>query len=260
MPMSNNVTGDSPVERLEVLNSKAIDVYKRQNTDLHRDYLEISVYAQHNNGGVNTDNNYETDVKNLYAIGECAGTFGLARPGGTALNDTQVSGLLCSRHIATKSEEYNADNSPISERYNQLISDFSVNASVDYTYITERMSDCAAFLRDIEGCRTLLEEIKEILHNLPLKSRSLSQYFYDYDMLLSTKALLISIIQEAEHTGSRGGAVCIKNGEIMAENREYRKYLTITDGDEIYFEKVRAVPVVNKPFEQYLRKINEESL
>lgn len=257
--ISNNATGDTPIERLKILNSKAIDVYKRQNIDLYTDYLRISVCAQHNNGGVNTDNNYETDVKNLYAVGECAGTFGLARPGGTALNDTQVSGLLCAKHISGKNFEYSFDNSEYKKKYNDLSNVFSPDNTVDYSYITEKMSACAGFLRDKNQCEALLLEIDIILNEFALKHKSLSQYFYDYDMLLSAKALLESIISEMPVTGSRGGAVFTDNGEVIKENIEYREYLTITSDNGITFKKVKSVPGINKPFEQYLSKINEES-
>lgn len=253
--LSNNVTGDTPIERLAKLNSKAIDVYARQSIDLYTQKLRIAVCAQHNNGGVNTDNNYETDVKNLYAIGECAGTFGLARPGGTALNDTQVSSLLCAKHISNKNVEYSYEKTlaQYEKKYKEIEKNFSYDETVDYSHICKKMSNSAGFLRDKNQCELLLEEIIHILDNMPLKSKKLSKYFYDYDMLLSAKALLETILQEMEVTGSRGGAVFIRDGKIVKENLEYRDYLTITDGGNIRFKKVKPVPTVNKPFEQYLK-------
>ena len=253
--LSNNATGDTPIERLAKLNSKAIDVYARQNIDLYTEKLRIAVCAQHNNGGVNTDNNYETDVKNLYAIGECAGTFGLARPGGTALNDTQVSSLLCAKHISSKKQEYDFENliDQYENKYNSLVKSFCQDESIDYSYISRKMSNNAGFIRVKNECEDLLEEIRGILYKFPLKNKSLSQYFYDYDMFLSAKSLLETIIQEMKVTGSRGGAIFIRDGEIIKENPEYRDYLTITQKGKISFKKVSQVPVVNKPFEQYLK-------
>ncbi len=255
--VSNGATGDTPIERLAKLNSKAIDVYARQNIDLYTEYLQIAVCAQHNNGGVNTDNNYETDAKNLYAIGECAGTFGLARPGGTALNDTQVSSLLCAKHICNKGAEYDFEDALLEyeRKYEELAKKFSCDETVDYSHISKKMSSCAGFLRDKTECKVLLEEINTILKNLSLKSKNLSQYFYDYDMLLSAKSLLETIITEMEITGSRGGAVFIKDGEVIKEDLKYRDYLTITDGGNVTFKKVKPVPEVNRPFEQYLKDI-----
>lgn len=260
--LCNNATGDTPIERLEKLNPKAIDVYARQNIDLRSEKLRIAVCAQHNNGGVNTDNNYETDIKGLYVIGEAAGTFGLARPGGTALNDTQVSGLLSAKHIATKKNGYNPQGliEKAQDRYDALMKSFEADENTDYSYIKSKMSKSAGFLRNKNECEELLNEIKGLLKNLPFKHRTLSQYYYDFDMLLSAKALLETIIQEMTVTGSRGGAVFINDGEIVKENTEYRQYLTITENGSVSFKKVTKVPMTTEPFESYLKKLDESSL
>lgn len=257
--VSNNAVGKTPIERLEVLNPKAIDVYARQNIDIHTRKLRIAVCAQHNNGGVNTDNNYETDVSSLYVIGEAAGTFGLARPGGTALNDTQVSGLLAARHIASKEIGYAFEKEldDYENRYDELSKEFEVDPDTDYSYVPAEMSICAGFLRDKNRCEALLEDVSRILLDMPLKNKSLSRYFYDFDMLLSAKALLESILSEMSITGSRGGAVFIKDGETVNEDMVYRDCLTITHGGNIAFKKVSQVPVQDKPFEHYLKNINE---
>ncbi|MBQ8763668.1 MAG: FAD-binding protein [Clostridia bacterium] len=249
----NNATGDTPVERLKKLNSKAIDVYLNQKIDISKEKLRIAVCAQHNNGGVYTDNNCETDVKGLYVIGEAAGTFGLARPGGTALNDTQVSGLLCARHITEKSAfSYDFE---AAECCYEKYKDFITDNDVDYSYLKTKMSRCAAFLRNREECVALLDEINDKISNYPLRHKSLSDYFYDKDMLISAKALLETIIGEMPLTGSRGGAVYFEKGEIAAENPEYRKYLTITENGKVLFEKAKPVPKNDEPFEKYLNKI-----
>lgn len=253
--VSNDATGETPIDRLFALNKKAIQVYSSNNIDLYKDYLKIAVCAQHNNGGVNTDNNYETDVNGLYAIGECAGTFGLARPGGTALNDTQVSSYLCAQHLKFDGE-YDFENviAECEKKYEIFSKEFVEEGSIDYSYIPKEMSRCAAFLRDKQQCEALLLRVGEILEALPKKNISMSQYFYDLDMLLSAKALLKTIVFEMELTGSRGGAVFLNNGEKVPENISYRDFLTITDGEEITFQKVTPVPVIQIPFEQYLKE------
>lgn len=245
----NDSLGKTPIERLRKLNSKAIEVYSRQNIDISEEMLRIAVCAQHNNGGVYTDNNNETDIEGLYVIGEAAGTFGLARPGGTALNDTQVGGLLCAKHIAKNlcEEEINFIDE---ENFNT----FEVDPTVDYSHIKTKMSNCAAFLRNKEECVALLSEINGILSAYPFRHKSLSCYFYDKDMLLSAKALLETIIGEMPLTGSRGGAVYSENGKTVTENKEYRKYLTVTANGTVSFEKTKSVPVIDKPFEKYLNQ------
>ena len=116
------------------------------------------------------------------------------------------------------------------------------------------MSNCAAFLRNKEECVALLGEINGILSAYPFRHKSLSCYFYDKDMLLSAKALLETIIGEMPLTGSRGGAVYSENGKTVTENKEYRKYLTVTANGTVSFEKTKSVPVIDKPFEKYLNQ------
>jgi len=258
--VANNAVSATPIERLATLNPKAIDVYARQGIDLYTEKLRIAVCAQHNNGGVHTDNCYMSDVDGLYVIGEAAGTFGLARPGGTALNDTQVGGLLCANHIAQKSDDCFAEEYIFAEyehKYAELKSAFITDTSIDYSHIPHKMSACAGFLRDKNGCVALLKEVEAILEKMNFTHKSMSDYFYDYDMLISAKALLITIIGEMELTGSRGGAVFIRDGKPVPENKEYRNYLTVTNGNSVEFRAVTPVPVVNKPFEQYLSKLDE---
>ena len=79
-------------------------------------------------------------------------------------------------------------------------------------------------------------------------------------MLISMKALLEAIISECIETGSRGGAIFIKDGSVQKEDLYYRDYLTVTHKGETQYIKVSPVPTEQKPFEYYLSKINENNL
>ena len=239
---------DTPVERLEKLNSKAIDVYLRQGIDLHTDKLRIAVCAQHNNGGVYTDNNFETDIKGLYVIGEAAGTFGLSRPGGSALNDTQIGGLIAAKHIKNKPSIQDENVS-----FETVDKNIEICPDTDYSYFKKRMSQVASFKRDYEGCVALLTEISAVLESYPQKHRSIADYYRDFDMLISMKALIEAIIAECPETGSRGGAIFIKDGKTIEENTYYRDYLTVTKGGKAEYVKASPVPCEQKSFEYYLK-------
>ncbi len=251
-----NCYADTPIERLEKLNSKAIAVYLRQNIDLHKENLRIAVCAQHNNGGVYTDNNFESEVKGLYVIGEAAGTFGLSRPGGSALNDTQVGGLIAAKHIRNKHTDCSNFQYDIPDIKNIFLTDKNVN----YSDFKKKMSQVASFKRDYEGCIALLKEIKATIDAYPERHRSISDYYLDRDMLISMKVLLEAIISENPLTGSRGGAIFIKDGKTIKENTYYRDYLSVTKNNKIEFVKVSPVPCEQKPFEHYLSKINENEM
>jgi len=90
----------TPIKRLEIMNKKAIELYASHGIDLYNEMLEVSICAQHNNGGISVDINWESDIKGLYVAGEAAGTFGIYRPGGSALNSTQVGSMRAAEHIA----------------------------------------------------------------------------------------------------------------------------------------------------------------
>lgn len=250
-------TGSTPFERLKKLNSKAIDVYANNGIDITKEKLRIAVCAQHNNGGVYTDDNYQSEISGLYVIGEASGSFGLTRPGGSALNDTQVGGFVCAEHIKkfgnrTVNEEALA---AAEQKAKELADSFVVDGNVDYSDVKTEMSRYASFIRNYEECVELLEKVNGTVKNYPQRHKSLSDYYYDRDMLLAAKALLEAITAEMPLTGSRGGAAIIKNGNILEENKNYRQYLTLTKNGEISFKKVSPIPVTNKPFEAYLKEI-----
>lgn len=247
---------DTPIERLRKLNNKAIDVYLRQGIDLSTEMLRIAVCAQHNNGGVYTDKSFQSDIEGLYVIGEASGSFGLARPGGSALNDTQISGLVCAKHIKNKVTE-TFDESVVNAFYVDNISEFETDNSVDYSCFKEKMSKVASFKRDYEGCVGLLEEVNNVLTEYPFRHKSLCDYYLDKDMIISVKALLEAIVSELPETGSRGGAIFVKDGIVMDENLYYRDYMTVTGDGKTEYVSVSRVPCEQKPFELYLNKINE---
>ena len=106
----------------------------RQNINLYKDMLKIAVCAQHNNGGVYTDCNFETDIEGLYVIGEAAGSFGLSRPGGSALNDTQVGGLVVSKHIKNKATTF----TDIAKDIADYSLNFITDETVDYSHFKKK--------------------------------------------------------------------------------------------------------------------------
>lgn len=90
----------TPIQRLEHMNRPAIDVYAEHGIDLCREPLEIAVCAQHHNGGFAVNKWWESNLPHTFVIGEMAGTHGVKRPGGSALNAGQVGGLRAAEFIA----------------------------------------------------------------------------------------------------------------------------------------------------------------
>ncbi len=262
----------SPIERLRRLNKKAIDLYNDHNIDLCTELLEIKVCAQHNNGGLLVDCNYETSVQGLFAVGEVAGVFGVTRQGGTALNSTQVGGLRVAEfvskqlqaniengaNIAIEKSLSGADFEAFLDEQINIIKDETravmIGSRAELVSLCKDMSANAGFLRDKQQILSMLEKVDNLLQNGFLTS-STTQYFLDKDMLISQKSLLEAILLINSKTGSRGSAVFRDNGKIAHENAEYRQMRAITKNGQVQFEKVRPVPRYDKWFETYLGKI-----
>ena len=85
-------TQGQPIDRLHHMNPLSIELYLRYKVDIRAEPLEFAVNNQHMNGGIAVDSWGRSTLPGLYAIGEAAGTHGVTRPGGAALNAGQVLG------------------------------------------------------------------------------------------------------------------------------------------------------------------------
>lgn len=90
----------TPITRLEHMNVPAIEIYAEHGIDLRREPLEIALCAQHNNGGFAVNPWWESNIAHTFVIGEMAGTHGVKRPGGSALNAGQVGAMRAAEFIA----------------------------------------------------------------------------------------------------------------------------------------------------------------
>jgi succinate dehydrogenase/fumarate reductase flavoprotein subunit len=159
----------TPVERLAHLNPLAIDVYKENGIDLYSEPLEIAVCAQHNNGGFAVDKWWQSNIARTFVIGEMAGTHGVKRPGGSALNAGQVGGLRAAEYIANV---YDSDAPDYSDRQDEIerqLSDFVTKLDRWGTpsgliakdligRIQRRMTASAAHIRELNDARKALAE------------------------------------------------------------------------------------------------------
>ena len=248
---------ETPIERLEKLNPKAVKLYADHGIDLENEPLEISISAQHNNGGIRTDINSESSVKNLFAVGEAAGKFGVYRPGGSALNDTQVGGLRAAEHLASA-----IDNIELKDFEAEPLQMPKVSGSPTLINLKKefslKMSDCAGIYRDYGRMKELLSELEELEKNF-YESVTVSDYsetgeFFSFRLaVMSMISLCRTCIDSAEKIGSRGGSICLKNGERLCENEEYRKFITVTCGREVKYVEADAIPDEKAVFEKLLK-------
>lgn len=247
----------TPIERLKLLNPKAVQLYRDNGIDLESEPLEISISAQHNNGGVRADINWESSVNNLFAVGEAAGKFGVYRPGGSALNDTQVGGLRAALHLSETIKEINPETPEVALPEKPII---SANATLKKyrREFSEKMSDCAGVYRSYEKVCELLPELENFYNNF-YKSvtveneNSFAEFFCFRHTVLSMISLCRTIVSSIENIGSRGGCICFKNGDVVSENTQYRKYITVTHGKDVAYIQRDEIPCEEFVFEKLLK-------
>ncbi|MCL2404714.1 MAG: FAD-binding protein [Defluviitaleaceae bacterium] len=245
----------TPIERLAKMNPKAIQLYKDNGIDLYHEPLKIAVCAQHCNGGIAVDTNWESSIKGLYVAGEAAGTFGVYRPGGSALNSTQVGSMRAAEHIAANSKQ--GSNSPaydVAEKLPQPAVTYShiPTAQANQAAIQEAMSHYAAYNRDISKMRKLYDDLcthtTHFFQDNTISDDSQLPYLYkSYDQLLTRVAMLSAMILSAETCGSHGGALV--NSAPPKSDMKFDKVIT-TSGSSSYYEPVRPLPESNDWFEK----------
>jgi succinate dehydrogenase/fumarate reductase flavoprotein subunit len=165
-----------PIERLKRMNPLSIELYKRYKKDIARAPLAFGVNNQHMNGGVAVDIWGRSSLAGCYAIGEAAGTHGVTRPGGAALNAGQVFGLRSAQHIASldlKALRRSPHASTIENAIKSVATDLKSEAGIDWREIERevqaRMSESAGFLCSADGARAALTEARELNARIRLR-------------------------------------------------------------------------------------------
>ena len=198
----------TPIQRLAHMNPNAIELYAAHSIDLWKEPLEIALCAQHNNGGLAVDAHWQSTLPGLYVAGEAAGTFGVTRPGGSALNSTQVGSLRAARHI-----RYHGRPLPEALPPYVPVEGPAGDAHADMVELQRAMTRCAAFQRDAGAMRALAERDAAVLsHARPLAEGDpdAAARLRLRDMALTQREVLGAMVYDMEHPGAgvletRGG-------------------------------------------------------
>jgi succinate dehydrogenase/fumarate reductase flavoprotein subunit len=224
---NSNALLPTPIERLKKMNPLAIDLYKDNHIDLEKELLEIDVCAQHQNGGLAGNIWWESNIKHFFPVGEVNGTLGIYRPGGTALNSTQVGSYRAAEYIKS---QYADAPIPIFAFKENVILDvenriaFIKNIKIDRENpsnvlafqqgLQKKMSKAGAFIRDKSSLLETLEEFKHTynsfhshIHIRDIKE--LPAVFRSYDMLITQIACLSAMLEYTEQNGDSRGSYLI---------------------------------------------------
>jgi len=224
-----------PIERLAHMNPLAIDIYKENGIDLYQEPLEIAVCAQHNNGGFAVDAWWQSNVPGIFVIGEMAGTHGIKRPGGSALNAGQVGGLRAAEFIAhTRNRDIPQHHEAMQTLQNHLVDslrrvDQLDGASPQLTpqqaiqQTQKRMSLSAGHMRQASDVRAALNAALQLHHTINTQGLKIEN---PADLLLAVRAEHLALTAAAylktilvlmeQDGGSRGSyLVLAENGTII---------------------------------------------
>ena len=258
-----------PIDRLEKMNPPAIELYKSKGVDITKEYLEIALCAQHNNGGIAVDKWWQTSVEGLFAAGEAAGTHGIARPGGSALNAGQVGSLRAAQYVSANDRFATEDGfDKVASKAAAEIESFaksmlsgSDNVLDVLEEVRKEMSLCAAAMREREGMERLLEKVYSYIENFEneIAVRDRSFIFMAYklrDTLLTSAAVLTAMTDYAKTVGqTRGSSLTYdKDGDLR---KGLDETFRLRVGSDAARDKVQQVYLSQGRFETLWRPVRE---
>ena len=218
-----------PIDRLLYMNSPAYDLYLSKGVDLKKERLEISLCSQHNNGGIDVDMWWQSSVKGLFVIGEAAGTHGIYRPGGSALNAGQVGAARAALYISrntspeTDCEKFAA----VSQKYIDGVFEFADGILSDSSNVKQIRAQSTADMDKFAGAirkaellsdfrLRLAKSVKNACAIIKIKDKSeLFSAFKAREMLISQLVYVSAMENYTESGGkTRGSALYYsENGE-----------------------------------------------
>ncbi|WP_318388456.1 FAD-binding protein [Enterobacter sp.] len=231
---NNNACLEQPIDRLRHMNPLAIELYKHHGYDLTQHPLAFNVNHQHMNGGIAVDTWGHSSLNGCYAVGEAAGTHGVTRPGGAALNAGQVFGLRCAKHIAATPRE------PVNSLFEGELTAVLTQIQRDSRHpealriedvraqVQQRMSDRAGFICDTSRVGEARQEACALNQHIARDGVAITHpnqaafSFQWRQMALASEAMLAALeTYIGQGGGSRGARVmCSEQGDVQPESRE----------------------------------------
>jgi succinate dehydrogenase/fumarate reductase flavoprotein subunit len=276
----NQALQPTPIERLEHMNPLAVEIYSEHGIDIRTEPLEINVCAQHHNGGFVVDKWWQSSVPGTFVIGEMAGTHGVKRPGGSALNAGQVGGLRSAEYIANACDAGSVPNQPTPDaarvvydfhkKLNTVVSRGSGVAPHEaISAIQHNMSLYGGHIRELVASRSAQEKANNLYRKLragevKIENRAdLIAAVRAEHLALTQAAFLAAIVEYIESGGgSRGSFIVLGDGgaaihpdllnpatkrpfAFVPENEDLRKTIAeveVASLDECMF-RIARVPV-----------------
>ena len=219
---------EKPIDRLRKMNPLSIELYKRYKYDITQNPLEFAINNQHMNGGLAVNTWGKTSLDGCYAIGEAAGTHGVTRPGGAALNAGQVFGTRCAEHIASKRDGQTANSAELELIEGGLRSILVVLRSNSAITVEAVRSEVQARMSDHAGIVCKAADVRTALTGATTLNGAIRRQGIAYEgaygaakalqwrqMAIASEAVLAALAFYIERGGGSRGArtVCSPDGD-----------------------------------------------
>jgi len=223
----------TPIERLAHMNTPAIEIYKENGIDLYSEPLEIAVCAQHNNGGFAVNRWWQSNIAHTFIIGEMAGTHGVKRPGGSALNAGQTGGLRAAEYIVNAygcdMPDYSDKQSEIDGQINNIVTGLDklacrtgLNPKEVFEDIRSRMTASAGHIRELNDAQKALKEALELYKSIQEKGfnsknpKELIMAVQAGHLALASVAYLKAVVELLKQgSGSRGSHLVLTQDGVQ---------------------------------------------
>ncbi|WP_409967834.1 FAD-binding protein [Bengtsoniella intestinalis] len=279
-----------PIDRLLHMNAPAVDFYMDRGVNLREQPLEIALCAQHNNGGLAVDAWWQTNVKGFFAVGEVAGTHGVYRPGGSALNSGQVGSSRAAEYVAANCQEggvaedvFNACAKEALTKAQALEAsamDDTKNTYDDYIKeVTGLMSQFGGSMRNAQEIEKLMGHIQQLLVTFSevvfaTNPKKLGKVFRLRDILVCQYVYLSAMLDYIAQSGKSRGSALYTNPEGVKPYEQLPDMFTFILDDnslsdqiqeiaydqgacQCHWRTVRPIPMEDDFFENVWRQYRE---
>jgi len=180
--------------------------------DVTKDPIPVSPAVHFFMGGLKVDDNHQTNIRNLYAIGECASKYhGANRLGGNSLLAAVHSGRVSAKAIALGSTIESADFTDYINSEEKILDDLKKNHLSHSQYylndLAEITNKCLGIVRDESSLKEGLAKLEAIM-NLSgdaLEDTNIRAYerYRRESILVLAKAIMLSALERRETRGSQ---------------------------------------------------------
>ena len=225
------------LKRFPSISQKCLD----NGIDITKDMIPVSPAAHYFMGGIKTETNGKTDIKNLFASGEvsCTSLHGANRLASNSLLECVVLSDELARNIEISAEKFDISNSAKIQKqivkYDNLKSNNNlVEENAIRNGLRQTMWNNAGVIRNEEKLLRALSDIKE-LQGKYNQARNTSIQGYELDNMLTIAEIIVkSALARKE---SRGSHYRDDYLEVVKEPKHSFTDITRKDKEnEIYFE------------------------